>query len=131
MERAPKVCSEPGCINDAAVKSGRCVDHQEKPWVRQKGKRRAPVRGYSKLRKVVLRRDGGLCVFCWHTATDVDHRIPVAWGGRDELENLQSMCDRCHGVKSREEQRLGAAIAAGTAAPGEVRGHVARWTPDV
>jgi 5-methylcytosine-specific restriction enzyme A len=38
-------------------------------------------------------------------ATEVDHKIPVAAGGAPfDSANLQSLCKRCHSVKTRGEQ---------------------------
>ena len=36
-------------------------------------------------------------------ATDADHIVPRSRGGRDTLENLQSLCKSCHGIKSATE----------------------------
>lgn len=30
----------------------------------------------------------------------IDHKIPIARGGTDELNNLQCLCMRCNGIKS-------------------------------
>lgn len=44
----------------------------------------------------------GRCAMCGRTPTDqgvllqVDHKIPKAWGGSDELENLQPLCEECN-----------------------------------
>ena len=39
-------------------------------------------------------------------ATQVDHIKAITWGGSQlDLENLQSLCYRCHGIKSRKEQQ--------------------------
>lgn len=70
-------------------------------------------RGYGsawdKLRKIVLRRDGYLCVNCAKNdrptpATDVDHITPKAKGGVDDLDNLQSLCRACHDDKSARDR---------------------------
>jgi 5-methylcytosine-specific restriction protein A len=69
-------------------------------------------RGYGhswqKRRKAVLRRDNGLCVECYKRdtltiATDVDHIVRKADGGTDDMDNLQSLCRRCHIAKTRLE----------------------------
>lgn len=44
------------------------------------------------VRKRVLERDGYVCVVCQAPATHVDHIIPKARGGTDEMSNLQAMC---------------------------------------
>jgi 5-methylcytosine-specific restriction endonuclease McrA len=51
-------------------------------------------------RAAVLRY--GRCAMCGRTALDdgvrlqVDHKIPKEWGGTDELENLQPLCEECN-----------------------------------
>ena len=49
----------------------------------------------------------GQCQRCgWRlspgTRWDVDHVIPLALGGRDEIDNLQVLCVPCHSGKTRE-----------------------------
>ena len=69
-------------------------------------------RGYGykwrKLREQVLIRDGYLCVMCAANnrhvqASDVDHIKRKADGGTDGLDNLQSLCKRCHRAKTAKE----------------------------
>lgn len=51
-------------------------------------------------RAAVLRY--GRCAMCGRTALEdgvrlqVDHKIPKEWGGTDELENLQPLCEECN-----------------------------------
>lgn len=64
--------------------------------------RRNPIPGV--LRHEVFVRDGYKCLECGATNKDekleVDHIIPVAHGGTDELENLQTLCRVCNLAKS-------------------------------
>lgn len=69
-------------------------------------------RGYGsawrKLRLLVLRRDAGICQPCkklgiLHPGTEVDHIIPKAKGGTDDLDNLQGICTKAHERKTLEE----------------------------
>lgn len=50
------------------------------------------------------------CLACGRTtpATEVDHRIPFAFGGTDEYNNYQPICAECHRRKSAYEGSLGA-----------------------
>jgi HNH endonuclease len=58
-----------------------------------------------KLRYEVLLRDGKRCVCCGASVADgavleVDHIIPVAGGGTNELTNLQTLCFDCNRGKA-------------------------------
>lgn len=51
-----------------------------------------------------------MCEICLYSnievpADQVDHIISISWGGSKlNMENLQSLCYKCHGAKSRIEQ---------------------------
>ncbi len=54
-----------------------------------------------KLRFQILRRDGYRCCICGREPKDgicleVDHRVPKAYGGSDEPDNLWTLCDECN-----------------------------------
>jgi len=57
-----------------------------------------------KLRLLILERDGYRCCLCGRTAREtkleVDHKIPVAKGGTDSLNNLWTLCIDCNRGKS-------------------------------
>lgn len=62
-------------------------------------------RGISKkLRLLILERDGYRCCLCGKTAKEtkleVDHKVPVAKGGKDSLDNLWTLCIDCNRGKS-------------------------------
>jgi 5-methylcytosine-specific restriction endonuclease McrA len=46
----------------------------------------------------VLQRDKYRCVLCGASGVslEVDHKIPVARGGSDDLDNLQTLCFPCN-----------------------------------
>lgn len=52
------------------------------------------------LRKKVFERDQYRCRLCgdWHNLS-VDHIHPVAHGGTDDMENLQTLCQTCNSRK--------------------------------
>lgn len=59
-----------------------------------------------RLRAAVLHLAKGRCQMCGKTVADdgvklqVDHKIPQAWGGTNEVENLWALCTECnHGKK--------------------------------
>jgi len=68
---------------------------------RPKSKRRAISK---KLRLLILERDGYRCCICGKTAKEtkleVDHKVPVAKGGTDSLNNLWTLCIDCNRGKS-------------------------------
>ena len=57
----------------------------------------------------ILVRDAYTCRSCgrvvYGKAAHVDHRVPLEDGGTDHDSNLQTLCESCHGAKTREEQR--------------------------
>lgn len=68
-------------------------------------KEKTSKRGYGtswqRLRKVVLKRDGGLCQICLmnnriEDAKEIHHIKPLKQGGDNKLSNLISVCRRCH-----------------------------------
>ena len=53
------------------------------------------------MRYDVLRRDNFRCQICGATQKDgvklhVDHIVPVSKGGRTEMSNLRTLCERCN-----------------------------------
>jgi 5-methylcytosine-specific restriction enzyme A len=59
------------------------------------------------VRKYVFERDLHHCQSCGKTATEanlnVDHIIPLARGGKNDLSNLQTLCSTCN---QRKRDRL-------------------------
>lgn len=125
----PKVCSKPGCIA-LAVRDGRCGEHGEQAWVRSK-RRSEVTAAFRRNRFKALRGTNGRCVFCGVPTLIVDHRLPVAFGGGDDLANLQPVCDIHHRDKTAQESLLGKLAARGSLTDAELAAHVDRWTPAV
>lgn len=74
---------------------------------------RVTTRLYRINREIVRRRDQGCCIYCLemfgrvNAGTEVDHFIPQARGGSDELSNLILTCAEHHTEKTqRESNRL-------------------------
>ena len=62
------------------------------------------------LRPAILERDGHLCQIqlpgCTGTATDVDHIVPIAEGGRRlDPDNLRAACGWCNNARRRGRNR--------------------------
>lgn len=52
---------------------------------------------WEQIRKQVLERDGWKCTACGRTDhLHVHHIVPRSAGGSDELDNLTTLCVRCH-----------------------------------
>lgn len=109
-QRAAHPCREPGCAE--LVQAGAwCTIHT--PVVKHVDDREsASARGYDahwrKLRAWFL-TSNPICTdpFYMHgsrvvLATDVDHIIAKRDGGRDDVNNLQSLCHSCHSRKTRQ-----------------------------
>lgn len=102
-------CAEPGCTE--LVESGRCANcASKKDRARGTTKERGYGGSWPKIRKMVLRRDMYVCQECWRRegrtelAVDVDHIIPMSAGGAPrDMENLESLCKKCHGQKTNAE----------------------------
>ena len=51
-------------------------------------------------RRLVLERDGRRCLRCGATERlHLDHVIPWSQGGADHVDNLQTLCEACNGLK--------------------------------
>ena len=81
------VCSEPGCIEWATYR-GKCSAHR----VRY----RQTTRHQRNERKKALRRTHGRCARCGDWADVVHHIIERQYGGSDEADNLEPLCNACH-----------------------------------
>lgn len=60
-----------------------------------------------KLRHEVFKRDGYRCRECGaskdETSLEIDHIVPVARGGTNDLDNLQTLCRECNRMKHTDE----------------------------
>ena len=67
-------------------------------------------RPWMRKREQVLKSAFGLCAACKcigrvAQAQEVDHVVPLADGGSDDIANLQALCTACHEAKSAGEAR--------------------------
>jgi len=89
-KRACLIC---GRLSEAS----RCPAHAG-PWAQRSPSSRATARpGWNRLRALALMRDGSRCVRCGATeGLAAHHVVPVAEGGTMALDNLTTLCERCH-----------------------------------
>lgn len=103
------------CQSLTRNKGGLCNAHQnEQGWARHQAGKTQTQRGYGvswrKLRRDVLIRDAYICSYNLTHADplldakcQVDHYIPKAQGGTDDMANLRAICPQCHAVKTARE----------------------------
>ena len=64
------------------------------------------IQDWGVVRMEILRRDRYLCVKCGGRAAEVDHVIALINGGGEfDKSNLQSLCRRCHAIKSGRDRK--------------------------
>jgi 5-methylcytosine-specific restriction protein A len=106
-QRPKRPCTHPGC--GVLTDTGRCVEHQRKPWSRSVEVKR--VRGRAlQTRRQRWFSEYPLCVRCLAVgraavAVELDHVIPLAAGGADDDSNFQGLCADCHQQKGNEDRR--------------------------
>jgi 5-methylcytosine-specific restriction enzyme A len=60
-------------------------------------------RKHKEKRKMLWDRDHGICVICteFDPNWEMDHTVPLAEGGSDDLSNLRTLCKKCHKVQTK------------------------------
>lgn len=102
-----RICLRPGCPARATYR-GYCPEHAR---AKEQGTRRVGKAIYNSPRWRHTRRrvlsEQPLCAIegCGEIATDVDHIVPLPRGDAYALANLQGLCARHHGEKTRREQQ--------------------------
>jgi 5-methylcytosine-specific restriction endonuclease McrA len=101
-------CSAAGCMATASRTTGRCPAHPKPARTPRPG----TGRRWLATRGRVLRRDNWTCQHCGHrdvtgASLEVDHVLPVARGGSDELDNLRTLCRPCHRERTAADRRQG------------------------
>lgn len=97
-----RVCAEPGC--SALTSESRCAEHTAQ--ADETYRAIYYTKRWQSLRKRVL-KENWMCEVCGiHLATQVDHIIPMEQGGPEyDRDNLQGLCNRCHGIKTARERQ--------------------------
>lgn len=78
--------------------------------------KRTRGRAGGRLRRLILERDGYRCTALiqvdgetkrcsCRTGLEVDHKVPIEWGGTDLPSNLVTLCQDCHAAKTRDERQ--------------------------
>lgn len=102
--RLPTPCTFPGC--PALCLTSRCDTHTVRNRSSESPRPSAHARGYGRqwqaIRLAYLRAHP-LCVECNRPATDVDHIVARAKGGKDDESNLQALCHSCHSRKTNAQ----------------------------
>lgn len=90
---------------------------REQPDAAEESRPSAAARGYCSRdwrakRLEVLARDDYQCQACGRIVdrpkqAHVDHIVPRASGGTDELSNLRTLCASCHSSRTARDQRAG------------------------
>ena len=123
--RSKKPCNQPGCSELVKAEFTYCENHREikKEKKRERDKKYNKEKRDPKLRKFYSSwkwrkcrdkyvKQNPLCEKCKENgktveADEVDHIIPVKvrFDLRFDFENLQSLCKRCHSIKSRKDRQ--------------------------
>lgn len=106
-----KPCTYPGCGVLVRDGTGRCSAHpRDRQYARTTDITRMTGRRAVERRRRWLARHP-LCVRCmeenpprYHHGDEVDHVIPLDWGGRDDETNFQTLCGAHHQRKSELER---------------------------
>lgn len=109
---APKPCTQPGCFVLVRDGTSRCSKHPREQWAKKPiATKRITGRRLQAMRAALFTRCP-LCAECQRAgrvtlATQRDHIIPLAEGGKDDDTNEQGLCEACHDVKSHAESQRG------------------------
>lgn len=101
IDRRTRALRESG-FNVVVIRDGKDSRYLLDGW-RKDGPAKGVAKISGKTRAQVLAP--GRCAMCGKTPLDdgvklvVDHKVPQEWGGGDELENLQPLCEECNGGK--------------------------------
>jgi 5-methylcytosine-specific restriction endonuclease McrA len=65
---------------------------------------------WQRIRKTVRQRDGNCCRSCGTSGEwaklSVHHLLPASLGGTDDMDNLLTLCHRCHAAHERAARTL-------------------------
>lgn len=100
-----KLCQYPMCPN--TMETGNyCPQHKPKQAKAHGAGRTYRTKRWRYTRAAVFQRDGYKCQMCGRLigeSPQCDHIIPIAQGGTDDEDNLQTLCIECHAGKTAGE----------------------------
>lgn len=100
---APRPCARCGRLG--------CTQHVRKAWERAQPVVRMRGRALQQERERLFRQHGYQCGVCKRVTLPRhlirDHKIPLAEGGLDIVENTQPICRACHDEKTQQESQRG------------------------
>ena len=102
-----KPCKHPGCRNLTTTRHCEIHKSEGKPWASKHKPKRLKGRKSQERRLRIAERDVFICQMCGRPTTNgiADHIIPLAFGGKDDEDNMQWLCIPCHQKKSIEEKK--------------------------
>lgn len=115
-QRARTSCKTKHCINLTTPGFSYCVQcskdyRAERDAERMKCPRERQLREFyasslwTKL-SLAFRAENPLCFMCSQLGTEVDHIIPIRYGGAPlDWANLQTLCRRCHKLKTHQDKK--------------------------
>jgi 5-methylcytosine-specific restriction protein A len=111
VRRAKKICPHVGADGTSCTKLQPCPDHGRKPWAgsaRDQGLHHLSGSARQKRNRGVLDRADTICALCGYPGADeVDHVVPLAHGGTEDISNCQAVHKACHATKTQREARGG------------------------
>ena len=102
------------------LQADRIVELQEE--LKQMRKRKQPTGRHSRtepVRRLIAERQNWLCAGpqCRDAAEnkrmefyEIDHIVPLSWGGTEEDDNLQALCPNCHRKKTAQERLVAPSV---------------------
>lgn len=92
-------------IEEALIRD---VERWIREFAREKRKESPFNEEWLNIRTQVLKRDHYRCVNCGQTGTDlhVHHVVPKSKGGTEELDNLVTLCAKCHSIQEGKGHEL-------------------------
>jgi len=96
-----KTCKVCGDQFMSRCHNGKYCSHECRSIANSKMRNYPSQKQWLSIREFILERDNFSCVDCKKQATVVHHKKFVCDGGNNDPENLESLCDACHGKRHK------------------------------